>query len=107
MDSADDVWEFFNERSAIMQHDGGQCRSDADFAAYVRTRQYFAALGVSIPLGGYFSAFASAELGWSDAIPGVIVFPCAATLAHMACSARDEADRDGRFYTYLIAHHTR
>lgn len=106
MESGDDVLEFFTERSAIMQYDGGMCRSDADFSAYVRTRQYCAALGLSIPLGGYFSAFASAELGWSDRIPGVIIFPSAATLAHMACAARDEADCDGRFYTYLISPRT-
>ncbi|KVN34594.1 hypothetical protein WJ63_03460 [Burkholderia pyrrocinia] len=95
------VWEFFDERSAIMQYDGAKPRHDADFCAYVRTRLYFEARGISLPHGGYFSPFSMADLGWSDTTAGVIVFPCAATLASMAGAALDEANRAERFYTYL------
>ncbi|KVX62712.1 hypothetical protein [Burkholderia stagnalis] len=95
------VWEFFDERAAIMQYEGGKPRHDADFCAYVRTRLYFEARGVSLPHSGYFAPFSMAELGWSDATAGVIVFPCAAVLAGMAATALDEANRAGHFYTCL------
>ncbi|MXN75837.1 hypothetical protein GR157_13975 [Burkholderia sp. 4701] len=84
-----------------MQYDGDKPRHDADFCAYVRTRLYFEARGISLPHGGYFSPFSMAELGWSDPKVGGIVFPCAAVLAGMARAALDEANREGRFYTSL------
>ena len=103
MASCDDdaVWEFFNERAAIMCFDGGLPRCDADFCAYARTRRYFEARHIPLPLTGYFSAFRWSEVGWSDDIGRVVVFPRAGTLSCLASQALYEAIRAGRPYTAL------
>ncbi|UKD15476.1 hypothetical protein L3V59_21240 [Burkholderia aenigmatica] len=96
--------EFFNERAAIMTFDGGISRHDADFRAMVRTRLYFDARGIGMPMGGYFSCFWNSEFGWNDSDGTVICFPSAVVLLSMWHAARDEADHAGRFYTFLLRH---
>ncbi|WP_124551070.1 hypothetical protein [Burkholderia sp. Bp9015] len=98
----DSVWEFFNERAAIMCFDAGLPRYDADFRAYARTRLFFEARHIALPLTGYFSAFRSTKVGWDDDTGHVVVFPSAATLAMLASQAFDEAIRTGRPYSALI-----
>ncbi|VBB13947.1 MULTISPECIES: hypothetical protein [Burkholderia cepacia complex] len=96
------VWEFFNERAAIMTFDAGIPRHDADFRAMVRTRLYFEPRGIAMPMGGYFSCFWNTEFGWSDSAGAPVTFPCAVALLSMWYAARDEADRAGRCYTWLL-----
>ncbi|VWC77434.1 hypothetical protein BLA18628_00975 [Burkholderia aenigmatica] len=96
------VWEFFNERAAIMTFDAGIPRHDADFQAMVRTRLYFDPPGIAMPAGGYFSCFWNTEFGWNDRTGTAITFPCAVALRSMWYSAQGEADRAGWFYTWLL-----
>ncbi|WP_155755047.1 hypothetical protein [Burkholderia pseudomultivorans] len=96
------VLEFFDERAAIMTFDGGMRRHDADFRAMVRTRLYFQPRGVPMPMGSYFSSFWNREFGWNDDDGTVVMFPCSVTLYSMWNAAQDEADRVGRFYTWLL-----
>ncbi|HDR9512069.1 hypothetical protein C5615_30200 [Burkholderia cepacia] len=96
------VLEFFDERAAIMTFDGGLPRHDADFCAMVRTRLYFDPRGISMPTGGYFSCFWNTEFGWNDRTGTPVTFPCAVALLSMWWSAADEAERAGRFYTWLL-----
>ncbi|WP_334018109.1 hypothetical protein [Burkholderia orbicola] len=101
-DDDENVLEFFEERAAIMTFDGGTPRHDADFRAMVRTRLYFDARGVAIPMGGYFSCYWNTEFGWNDSNGTPVTFPCAVALFSMWHAAQDEADRAGRCYTWLL-----
>ncbi|WP_322089757.1 hypothetical protein [Burkholderia sp. BCC1999] len=96
------VWEFFNERAAIMTFDGGLPRHDADFRAMVRTRLYFEPRGIAMPTGGYFSCYWNSEFGWNDSTGTAVTFPCAVVLISMWYAAQAEADRVGRCYTWLL-----
>ncbi|MCA8038538.1 hypothetical protein [Burkholderia seminalis] len=77
------VWEFFNERAAIMTFDAGIPRYDADFHAMVRTRLYFDPRGIIMPAGGYFSCFWNTEFRWNDGTGTPVTYPCAVTLHSM------------------------
>lgn len=95
----ENVWEFFNERAAIMRYDGGQALCDAEFYALARTRFYFAAREIELPYSGYFYNFWDIELGWSDDAGRAVVFPCRQVLEQMALSAIREANDAGRPYS--------
>ncbi|WP_175783760.1 hypothetical protein [Burkholderia ambifaria] len=96
------VLEFFNERVAIMTFDGGLPRHDADFRAMVRTRMYFEPRGISMPSGSYFSSFWNHDYGWNHNDGTVLRYSCAVALHSMWNAAQDEADRAGRYYTWLF-----
>lgn len=101
-DDEANVLEFFDERAAIMTFDGGLPRYDADFRAMVRTRMYFEPRGIPMPSGSYFSSFWNSEFGWNDSTGTVVSFPCAVALLSMWWAAQEEAERAGRFYTWLL-----
>ncbi|WP_232343191.1 hypothetical protein [Burkholderia pseudomallei] len=99
----ENVWEFFNERAAIMRYDGGLALCDAEFYALARARHYFGARGIQLPYSGYFYIFKDTELGWSDEEGRAVVFPCPQVLAQMALAAIREADDAGRPYSCWLA----
>jgi hypothetical protein len=68
----DPIYEWFEERSAIMQFDGGLNRSQADYAAYALTVAYCRRTGQSLPSEGYLGALRPrSELVWSDELCAV------------------------------------
>ncbi|MBR7895680.1 hypothetical protein [Burkholderia multivorans] len=97
----EDVWEFFNERAAIMEFDAGRRRYDAEYYAIARTRLYFDPRGIGMPATSCFSPFWNTAFGWNDDAGKPVVFPSSATLAHMAVSAYNEARAAGREYSVL------
>ncbi|UEP31735.1 hypothetical protein [Burkholderia sp. B21-007] len=101
-DDDENVLEFFEERAAIMTFDGGIPRYDADFRAMVRTRLYFEPRGIGMPTDGYFSCYWNTEFGWDDSNGTPVTLPCAPVLHSMWYAAKDEADRAGRCYTWLL-----
>ena len=56
--------EFFAERAAIMQYEGGLSRPDAEYYATVLTRRYCARTGIDEPKDHWMKAMPRAE--WSD-----------------------------------------
>lgn len=61
------VYEWFLERSAIMQFEAGLLRYQADFAAYALTAAYCERTGQNMPNEGYLGALRPRErLVWSD-----------------------------------------
>lgn len=101
-DDDSNVWEFFNERAAIITFDAGIPRHDADFRAMVLARLHFGPRGIAMPIGSYFSSFWSTEFGWNDSTGTPVTFPSTVALHSMWRSAADEAERAGRFYTWLL-----
>lgn len=62
----EDALEFFLERAAILQYEGGLDRADADFGAVALTRAYCARRGISEPAHPYIYAMRGARIEWSD-----------------------------------------
>ncbi|RKP44696.1 hypothetical protein [Pararobbsia silviterrae] len=62
----DDALEFFLERAAIMQYDGGKDLADAEFAALSRTRVYCERMGITQPKTDYFARFRLYRIDWSE-----------------------------------------
>jgi hypothetical protein len=61
--------EWWAERAAIMQFDGGMDRADADYAAFALTLAYCGRTGQTVPYEGYFYVHRVSEgyrLKWSD-----------------------------------------
>lgn len=66
MDSMSEWWE---ERAAIMQFDGGMERNEAQYAAYALILRLCERTGASLPYDGYFYTHRlpeGARLEWSD-----------------------------------------
>ncbi|MEX3840283.1 hypothetical protein [Paraburkholderia sp. BR10882] len=62
----DNATEFFEERTAIMQFDGGIDPVDARYYAMVLTRLYCQQHKLTEPDLQYFKAFTNCTLHWSD-----------------------------------------
>lgn len=62
----DDALEFFLERTAILQYEGGLDRADADYGAVALTRVYCERRGLSEPTHPYFYAMRGGRMEWSD-----------------------------------------
>lgn len=65
MDSAE---EWFEERAAIMQFDGGKPRYEADFDAFALLLAYCRRTGLRVPYNSHLNArrVHNGELVWSD-----------------------------------------
>jgi len=61
-----DPIEFFEERIAIIQYDGGRSRPDARYTAVVLTKRYCDRLHLPYPKISDFTAYGSADIQWSD-----------------------------------------
>jgi hypothetical protein len=65
----DPVEEWWEERAAIMEFDGGMARGDAQYAAYALALRLCERTGASMPYAGYFYVHRLSEgarLEWSD-----------------------------------------
>lgn len=65
----DPITEWWEERAAIMQFDGGMSRADAQYAAFALTLRYCERTGQRLPYGRYFYTHRlgeDAHLEWSD-----------------------------------------
>lgn len=62
----DDALEFFLERMAILQFEGGFDLSDAGFGAVALTRVYCERHGLSEPSHPYVYAMRGGRIEWSD-----------------------------------------
>lgn len=64
----DSITEWWTERAAIMQYEGGMDRADADYAAYALVLAYAERTGQTLPYEGYFYTHRLSEgrLKWSD-----------------------------------------
>jgi hypothetical protein len=65
----DPITEWWEERAAIMEIDGGMTRGDAEYAAFALTLCYFEGTDCRMPYDGYFYIHRLSEgarLEWSD-----------------------------------------
>lgn len=65
----DPIQEWWEERAAIMEFDGGMDRGDAEYAAYALTFRHAQRTGEPVPYKGYFYIHKLGDderLEWSD-----------------------------------------
>ena len=62
----DDALEFFLERAAILQFEGGMGGADAEFGAVALTRAYCARMVIGEPDHPYVYAMRGGRIEWSD-----------------------------------------
>ncbi|WP_321913610.1 hypothetical protein [Paraburkholderia sp. J11-2] len=68
------VYEWFLERSAILQFDGQMIQADADYCAYALTAAYCERTGQSMPNEGYLGRLRPPDrLVWDDAMCSIRV----------------------------------
>ena len=65
-DPTEDATEFYEERAAIMEHDGGIKRYNAQFYAEHLTRVYCRRKGKPLPKGPKFHAFSLGTTAWDE-----------------------------------------
>lgn len=65
---SDSAEEWFEERAAIMQFDGGKPRYEAEFDAFALMLAYCRRIGLQVEYGSYLHArrVKNGELVWSD-----------------------------------------
>jgi len=61
-----DAIEYFYERAAIMQYEGGKLRMEAEFSALCLTRRWCNQHGHDLPELGYFYALRAAVIEWDE-----------------------------------------
>ena len=64
MNSTENALEFFAERAAIMQYEGGLSRPDSEYFAVVLMRRYCERKGIDEPSDHWMKSLPRAE--WSD-----------------------------------------
>jgi len=62
----DDATEFYEERAAIIEYDGGVKRYDAQFYAEHLTRRYCERTGKSLPKDPKFHMFSLGTTAWDE-----------------------------------------
>jgi hypothetical protein len=62
----DAATEFYEERAAIMEYDGGFKRYDAEFHAVCLTLRYCGRTGAEVPTTGFFWEARNAVLDWDE-----------------------------------------